>query len=475
MQKFLVFILFITLSFEQSGNFTTINNLTKTNNNTDITNFTKNVNFTEINNCTGAGNFSKKYNETKKKSHFQDCSNNSNCEKDLYCKLNRCVTKFELYNLKELGLEDKNVCDFNKPCPSEKKCLKHRCVNSENELDLPRKKRKTDTSVNLLFAGSIFLNGKAYISGIQSNDSFNYDHFFKHIKNDIKNADLAVVDQETVFQTNKTNFQRRVGNTPTELGDAIANAGFKLVLHGTIYAYSKRSQGIRNTINFWDDNYPDIHVLGISKNSMSSEKDYYIFKKNNIKIGIINFSAFQNLIPKNREYLVNIISKEKIKNLVGKLKNETDFVIVCMNWGEKNYSSPNKQQVKFAKDLAANGVKLIIGNHPSMVHPVSYVKSKGKKALVLWSLGHLVSDSQKQYSYLGALANITISRGKGKGFISNFNLIPIINHKVNNTNYSVYKLSEYSQELVQEAYKEFSMENVTEKCKKIMGPFINFK
>lgn len=169
MQKFLVFILFITLSFEQSGNFTTINNLTKTNNNTDITNFTKNVNFTKINNCTGAGNFSKKYNETKKKSHFQDCSNNSNCEKDLYCKLNRCVTKFELYNLKELGLEDKNVCDFNKPCPSEKKCLKHRCVNSENELDLPRKKRKTDTSVNLLFAGSIFLNGKAYISGIQSN------------------------------------------------------------------------------------------------------------------------------------------------------------------------------------------------------------------------------------------------------------------------------------------------------------------
>ena len=55
-----------------------------------------------------------------------------------------------------------------------------------------------------------------------NNGTFNYDHLFKNIKKIIKKADLAVVDQETVFQTNKTNFTKGEGHTTTELGDAIA-------------------------------------------------------------------------------------------------------------------------------------------------------------------------------------------------------------------------------------------------------------
>ena len=419
-------------------------------------------------------NNTQKENSTKNRSHFEDCSSSKDCKKGFICKLNRCFTSFEINNLKLLGLEDKSVCGANrKPCSSGKKCIKHRCVSYQYELDLPKKKKANDTSVNLLFAGSIFLNGIAYESGAMSNGSFNYDHFFKNIKNIIQNADLAVVDQETIFQTNKTNFTKGVGNTPTELGDAIANAGFKLVLHGTKYAYSKRGKGIINTINFWKDKYPEINVLGISKDLEESKKDYYIFKKNDIKIGIINFSGFKDLIPKEREYFVNVIHREKIQKMVEKLKNKADFVIVCMNWGDKNNSLPNIEQIEYAKKLAENGVKLIIGNHPSLVHQISYVKSKGKKALVFWSLGHLISDSKKKYSYLGALANITISKGKKKAFISDYNMIPIINHKINSTDYSVYKLSEYSQELGLKASANFSMENVTKQCQKVMGNFIN--
>ena len=146
-----------------------------------------------------------------------------------------------------------------------------------------------------------------------------------------------------------------------------------------------------------------------------------------------------------------------------------------MNWGEKNSSLPQINQVYYAKDLVENGVKLIIGNHPSSVHPITYIKSKGKTALVFWSLGHLVSDSKKRFSNLVALANITISKGKKNAFISNYNLIPIINHKVNTTDYSVYKLSEYSQELGLKASSNFSMENATKRYKRIVGAFINNK
>ena len=334
-------------------------------------------------------------------------------------------------------------------------------------------KKKNDSSINLLFAGSIFLNNKAYKSGEKEKNKFNYKHLFKNIKKEIKNANLAIVDQETIFQTNKTNFEKRVGNTPEELGDAIADAGFKLVLHGTKYAYAKEKKGIKNTLNFWKDKYPDIKILGISKNEENSKKNYFKYKKNGIKIGIINFSGFPDLIPKDKEYMVNVISEKKIKNFVGKMKNETDFVIVCMNWGEKTADKPDEDQIKWAKKLTAEGVRLIIGNHPSVVQPVSYIKSKGKKALVFWSLGHLISDSKVNMSYISALADIEISKGPtGKAFVSNYNLIPLINHKVDNKNYSVYKISDYTEELGKEVSENFNMSCLLEECGKLMGPFV---
>ena len=141
---------------------------------------------------------------------------------------------YEIDNLEKLNLNVKNSCNNEKKCSNGKQCIKHRCVENESKIDIRKKKSYNDATVNLLLTGSIFLNNKSNISGDKGDGTFNFDHFFKHIKNDIGKADLTVVEQETIFQTNKNNFQKRVGNTPTELGDAIANAGFKVVLHGSI-------------------------------------------------------------------------------------------------------------------------------------------------------------------------------------------------------------------------------------------------
>ena len=485
MKKIFIFILLFYFSLQQISSFKYSNTVTQSNN------ISKHENYTKINNTSKTEQFEyssninqsnlenenetkiENENNNKTKEHYDDCNNDSECRIGLKCKTYRCLTIYEIDNLENLNLNVKNSCNNEKKCPNGKQCIKHRCVEKESKIDIREKKSDNDATVNLLFAGSIFLNNKSYISGDKGDGTFNFDHFFTHIKNDIGKADLAVVEQETIFQTNKTNFQKRVGNTPTELGDAIAKAGFKVVLHGSIYSYSKEEQGIINTLNFWKEKHPDIHTLGISKTKLDIENDYYVFVKNGIKIGIINFSGFQNLIPEDKEYMVNVIDEEKIENYVDKLQNETDFIIACVNWGDKNGVKPNKNQIYWAKDLVSKGVNLIIGNHPSYVQPVSYIKSKGKSALVFWSLGHLISDNQKKLTILGALANISISKGiNGKTFISDYSLTPIINHKMNTTDYSIYKLSEYTEELGLKTDEKFSLKNITQECNKIMGPFV---
>ena len=405
--------------------------------------------------------------------HYEDCNKEDLlCRSGLTCKYKRCLTKFEAKKSKSLGLKDKNKCGVDNDCPAELECIKHRCVNDEDEVDVNRRNVDKDPSVNLLFAGSIFLNNKAYESGSNPDGTFNYDHLFEYIKDDIKKADLAVVDQETIFETEKKGFVKKVSNTPSELGDAIAKAGFKVVLHGTLYAFAKEERGIKNTLNFWKKKYPSIKILGIDE-LPNNKDDYYIFKKNEIKVGLINFYGYNyNIIPKEKEFYVNIIKKEKLKGLVEKLSTETDFVIVCINWGNKNSTKPSKSQIKLAKEITKHGAKLIIGHHPSVVQPVSHIKSKGKRSLVFWSLGHLVSDSKKQFSLLGAMANITISKSGNGAYISEYNLIPIINHKENGKRYKVYKLSQYPIDLFNKIDKNMincTRNDVVKKCKSLMS------
>ena len=407
--------------------------------------------------------------------HYEDCDDiDVFCIKSLTCKFNRCLTSYEVKRTTLLNLKDKNMCEDDDDCPAEKQCVKHRCVDDENDAQYNKRNiNNKDPSVNLLFAGSIFLSNTSYDSGVYPDGSFNYDHLFKYIKNDIRKADLAIVDQETMFETDKMNFIKKLTNTPSELGDAIYRAGFKVVLHATLYSYSKEERGIKNTLNFWKQKYPDVKVLGINEKEGDNENDYFIFQKNSMKIGLINFYGHdEEMIPEDKHYYINILKEEKLKDLVEKLANETDFLIVTINWGDKNSNKPNKQMISCATELAYFGVNLIIGYHPSITLPTSYIKaSNGKIALVFWSLGHLVIDFKKEFSNLGAMANITISKSRNGAYISAYNLIPTINHKVRGNQYSVYKLSQYSDSLFKQSfsYYNFTREEVVERCEEMMG------
>jgi len=407
--------------------------------------------------------------------HGEDCFSDSACEEGLQCKINRCMTKFEINNMKKLGLYESNICSLVKKCKNNKVCVKHRCVEPNKAVEAPKASKEIGEDVQLIFGGSISLNKKPYMSGYKSDKTFNYDHLFSHISKDIKSADLSVVDLQNLFYINDKETQRKANekHTPKELGDAIAKAGFNLVLHANSYAYMYKDKGINNTINFWNSNYPNITHLGISSTESESEKDYFIFNKNGIKIGIINFNGIVvKGLPKKKKYMINTIDLSKIKNCVGELKKQVDFIIVCMNWGGKVNYSPNNYQIKMAKALIHYGADLIIGNHPHYVQPVSYVRAdNGNKGLVFFSLGNLIFDNKKKDT-LGSMANIVISKGKDKAYISSYNLIPTINHNnESEKEYTVYKLSDYNQNLGLKTYKKFSMEKVKLSCSKLMGAF----
>ena len=409
---------------------------------------------------------------SRRSKHGQDCFSDAACEEGLICKINRCFTKYEAKNLKELGLLETNLCDLKKKCKGDKICVKHRCVDKDYHVEPKTIRTKDIEDVHLLFSGSIVLNKRAYLSGIKANDAINYDHLFTHIEKSIKNADLAVAAQQTVFHIENGKLKKNYINTPKELGDALAKAGFEIVLHASPNAYAHKDKGIIDTLNFWKNNHPKVRPLGISATLQDSEKDCYIVNKNNIKIGIINYSGLtvKGITSKNK-FMVNTLVKKKVEEDLPKLKKEVDFLVVCVDWGEKSSSLPSKIQIMWAKLFAKCGANLIIGNYPSLVQPVTHVRAdNGKTALVMFSLGSLVEDNGKKTSFLGALANVVISKANNKTYISSYSLIPTLNHKTTKQ-YTVYKLSEYNDDLGKEVDHSFSLQKLKKSCKIRMGVF----
>ena len=396
--------------------------------------------------------------------HGKDCISDKECGKGLSCILYRCMTDFEKNNINLLGLNDKNICHNNDKCPSNKECIDHRCIEN---LAINNKNNINEQTTNLLFTGSILLDKRAFKSGERGKDKYDYKHIFTHITKKIKSADLPITSLETIFymkdDINDLNFPLKINNTPKELGDALAYAGFRLILHASPFSFNLKEKGIINTLNFWEANYPFIKILGISRNEQEYENNYFIYKSGKINIGIINFSAFKSdKIRDEKKYMINFLSKGNLGKIMEKIKNITDFNIVCINWGKKNGKFPDKKQINIAKKLADFGIDLIIGNYPYNVQPVSYIQSeKGNKALVFWSLGLLLGDTDKNKNYtLGAMADIKLKKLNGKTFVWKYKMIPIVNHISEDKQYSIYELEDYKNVIGKNIISKDECENI---------------
>ena len=204
---------------------------------------------------------------SRRRKHGEDCVSDAACDEGFVCKTYRCFTEFEARHLFELGLEDNNICDEKKKCKAEQACYQHRCIDSllvkEAKNQRPIINPDDEVDISMVFSGNIFLNRLPYLSGLQNDNTFNYDHFFTHITNFIKHADISVALQETPFYIDPSAKKLKINykNTPKELGDAIAKAGFNTILHATQESYSKLDAGIVNTLAYWKNEYPNIKVL----------------------------------------------------------------------------------------------------------------------------------------------------------------------------------------------------------------------
>lgn len=339
-----------------------------------------------------------------------------------------------------------------------------------------------DSEVTILMVGDILLHTSVAESGLKEDGTYTFSHLFEHVKEDIEAADLALVNQEVIIGGEELGVSGYpCFNAPYALGDALVETGFDVILHATNHALDKGKNGVTNCLNFWNENYPEIGVVGIN-GSQEAQDEIYICEKNGIRIAVLNYTYGTNGInlPSDMPYAVNLLEENQVVKDLQNAEELADFTIVCPHWGTEYSLSQTAEQEKWAEIFYENGADLVIGTHPHVIEPIEWY-GENDEMLIYYSLGNFVNwtsgtGTGAANRMVGGMAEITIEKNDaGEVEIMEYGVEPIVCHLENGfEGVTVYRLKDYTEELAAENQMrnqdaEFSLEYCQNLCEEIWG------
>lgn len=310
--------------------------------------------------------------------------------------------------------------------------------------------------LSLMMVGDDLLHLPVSNSGRQPDGSYNYNHLFKHIRKDVKRADLSMINQEVLLAGSQYGISGYpCFNGRYEVGDAIVKAGFRLVLHATNHSMDRGAAGVKSCLERWEKKHPKVIVTGMY-NSQKDQNRITCYKKNGICVAILNYTYGTNGIPlpSDMPYAVNLLTRERVKKDVKKARKKADFIIVCPHWGTEYNTGIDAMQKEWTKYFLKLGVDLVIGTHPHVIEPVQWKKDKkGHRMLVYYSLGNYINSTVNRGTGVGkqfcsGMAKVTLQRQEnGSVEISTAKFVPLITHWPADGKLTTYKLSDYNKKL----------------------------
>ena len=339
----------------------------------------------------------------------------------------------------------------------------NKLLNNHNNISSDSKVNVDDnnhsTSISLIMAGDNLINDKLYNAAKKGDGSYDFKSMYSYIKDIVKNYDLAYYNQETILGGSEIGVSSYPAfNSPYEVGDATIDTGFNLVSLATNHTLDRGEKAIINSLNYWN-NKSNVLTSG-SYLSNNDRNKVNIKEVNNITYTMLNYTYGTNgiKVPEGKEYLVNIWPctgnnpdndtkyqeyKEVVKKDILRVRDKVDLLIVAMHFGVEYTHVPTKYQIDMAEFLSSLGVDIIIGTHPHVIMPITYIND----TLVIYSLGNFLSaqDTNNDYNTtVGLLSSIKITKNIDKDNNSSIKLSDLNNELIYTTNKDGYKIIPFS-------------------------------
>ena len=276
------------------------------------------------------------------------------------------------------------------------------------------------TTATVLAVGDNLIQPSLLASGQSDSGTWNYDSVYANLKSDIQAADIAMVNQETPFTSNHDMVSGTAPYaTPTEIGDALVNAGFNVITSATSLIDDNGTSMITETLNYWKNNHPDTSLVGIHE-AKTGVDDPVILEINGIKIAFLDYtfpaygsqsgssdgstdtqdgsedgssdgqdssgSQSGSTGTQASGSMVDTFDTTSVAAAIKTARAAADCVIFSANWGKAEEPMPTEYEKEWANFLMQQGVDVVIGTNPNVLQPYGYLTDdEGHNMLIYYS------------------------------------------------------------------------------------------
>lgn len=341
-------------------------------------------------------------------------------------------------------------------------------------------------SVHLVCAGDNLIHSSIYNqakrrASANGEDGYDFGYVYERVEHIIRDADLAILNQETVVtdELEPSDYPRFC--SPAALGEHMIDIGFDVFSLSNNHVLDRDEFGLLSTLKFWDS-----HEGIVRYGAYSSEEDM-----NNIRTLEVNGITFAFLgymehtnglsLPSDSECRVTYLRElELIEQQVRRADEIADVVIVSPHFGIEVSNDVTNNQRNIARMLVEWGADIVIGTQPHTVQTMEYIEREdGTKGFCFYCLGNFVSAMADYRAMIGMIGELTVTKNSQTGEITidDVGAIPIITQYTGN--YSQIHIVPYADytndELRAHGCSDFSQSSIDKVLSNIPEEYLRLK
>lgn len=308
-------------------------------------------------------------------------------------------------------------------------------VNSIMNIFVKNTNKATTEEYSLKFAGlgDVYLTS-SMINSAKNGTSYDFSKGTSKIKEQLEKFDIVVASLSTPVADKTLGYSSKsIYNAPIELLDTLKELNVSAVATATDHAMDKKEKGITSTI----DNLKNASIEQVGINDSEEKNKPLVLSKNEINIGFLSYATKSNVkIATNKDYLVNILDEDVLKQDIEYLKSKNvDYIIAYLNDPNEDSLLTSGTQKQNVELLFNNGVNVVLGTGSMVVQgqvedQIQIDENTTNHIYSIYSLGDFFGSYSTDDNKSSVIANIEFTKKikkNKKGEIED----TVVNMKVN--------------------------------------------
>ena len=300
----------------------------------------------------------------------------------------------------------------------------------------PKDDDRDVTVIHLAAAGDLMVTDRTVEAG-KVLGGYDYTQTFMEVVPVLADADLTVLN----FEGNLLGAPYGTESTsaPEEMALALKDAGVDLVQMANSTTISDGIAGLKTSLAALRET--GLEPMGAFSDTQEFQKykGYTMVNVQGVRIAFVAFTKGMGglSLPAGSENCVNLlytdyattykeIDKDGITRVLDNVAREKpDLTIAMVHWGSEYKDLVTDSQKKITRIMQENGVDVVLGTHPHMLHRIDFDEMTGQ--LVAYSLGDFFGDADRAGTDYSIILDLEITRDNASGEtrVSSFEYTPI--------------------------------------------------